>query len=355
MSTSHKLVLRSAVIAVFWHFWGGSAAHADPIRATPRYTITELGVRTPNTSQGNGVFVPLDLNNRGEVLGYFRGGEDGIYSNGSFEYGRGGSKFNDHRQYAGPYDSDINNGGQTVRTRTITNPDGSRSEHAVLATPNELSPSGREQDLGTAGARDSVPLALNDRGQVVGFLKHSDGRETPFFYDGSVMLDLGDLGVGSRTIATGINAAGQVVGGNGVGGNQAFLLDGGELTLLGVLGESGGHTYSVAKSINDHGQIVGVSTGGPFGEAAFLYENGLMQSLTSLIPTDLDWELIDATHVNNRGEIIGYGIHGGRGSYYLLTPTPVPEPSTLCVFAAIASTIAMRRFIRSRTEKRGHS
>jgi probable HAF family extracellular repeat protein len=64
--------------------------------------------------------------------------------------------------------------------------------------------------------------------------------------------------------------------------------------------------------------------GGAFtrgGRHAFLWQNGRMIGLNNLIPTNSGWELEDAYNINNKGQIVGQGIHNGKYRSFLLTPT----------------------------------
>jgi hypothetical protein len=75
---------------------------------------------------------------------------------------------------------------------------------------------------------------------------------------------------------------------------------------------------------------------------AFIYHNGAITDLNSLIDASLGWELIYATDINDRGQIVGYGLVNGQGHAFLLSP--VPEPSTaIIVGAAVLYVIASRR------------
>ncbi len=80
------------------------------------------------------------------------------------------------------------------------------------------------------GYTESVALAINDRGEVVGYsLNHLDERSRAFIYRNGVMQDLNDLipqGTGWEMIqAVGINDAGQIVGRALLDGKpHAFLL-----------------------------------------------------------------------------------------------------------------------------------
>lgn len=46
-----------------------------------------------------------------------------------------------------------------------------------------------------------------------------------------------------------------------------------------------------------------------------------MVDLNDLIPANSGWYLEATTGINNRGQIVGYGLHGGQQRAFLLTPT----------------------------------
>jgi probable HAF family extracellular repeat protein len=77
-----------------------------------------------------------------------------------------------------------------------------------------------------------------------------------------------------------------------------------------------------AEDINDAGQIVGWTTGG-----AYIYENGVVTNLNTLIPPGTGFNLQAATGINNAGQIVGYGFAGGRTRAFLLTPVPAGTPT----------------------------
>jgi probable HAF family extracellular repeat protein len=115
------------------------------------------------------------------------------------------------------------------------------------------------------------------------------------------------------------------------------------MTDLGTLGGS-----SYAYGINDSGTIVGYSWT-PNGDHphAFVYLNGVMIDLNSLIPSGAGWELLEAYGINNTGQIVGEGLWNGQAHAFRLDPalppgirtfgmlgtpfsiTSVPEPGTL--------------------------
>lgn len=196
------------------------------------------------------------------------------------------------------------------------------------------------------GGYSSQAYAINDSGQVVGasyfsveaihhaFLWNDadrDGRS-----DAGEMHDIGHLG-GEVAYAGGINDLGQVVGASAITRfipNHAFLwtdndgdwsADAGEMRDLGTLGGE----WSVARAINNSGQVIGESTlvVGETLDHAFLWEDGEMHDLNDLIPADSGWELTECYDINEQGQIAGSGWIGGEKHAYLLTA--VPEPATL--------------------------
>ena len=87
------------------------------------------------------------------------------------------------------------------------------------------------------------------------------------------------------------------------------------------LGSLGGNT-STGYSINNAGQVMGI-----VNRHAFLYSNGIMTDLNSLIDPNLQLTLTAATATNDLGQIVA---NGDDNRAYLLTP--VPEPGAWALF-----------------------
>ena len=71
-----------------------------------------------------------------------------------------------------------------------------------------------------------------------------------------------------------------------------------------------GDFASLALGINDRGQVVGASLAADFSERAFLWENGAMTDLNTLIPANSALYLQQAESINSSGQIVGFGVTG---------------------------------------------
>jgi len=164
-------------------------------------------------------------------------------------------------------------------------------------------------------------LGINEKGQIVGLSGPGGGLDHITLWDHGVAIDLGTLG-GDFGEAVAINNKGEICGTSttAIGGPDPFLWEDGVITDLGVLA---GDVDGVAYDINNRGQVVGYSESNPSDLTtghALLWENGGMISLQTMISTDSGWTLLQALGINNRGQIVGFGIHDGQYRAFLLTP-----------------------------------
>lgn len=174
-------------------------------------------------------------------------------------------------------------------------------------------------DLGTLGGLNSYAYDVNAAGKVVGEAMLSDDS-TPHacLWSGTTPIDLGTLG-GTKSAAYTINDAGQAAGfsdtASGASHACLFTLNAqGQVvsrTDLGALAAG----YSYAYDVNNSGQVVGTSG------TAFIYQNGQMSDLNSLLPAGTGWIVASANSINDYGQIAGWGLSwDGKPHALLVTP-----------------------------------
>lgn len=336
--------------------------------ALAAYTITDLGVG----------IIPRSINNSGQIAGSNAAGNLVMYSNGSLQdLGTfGGVLTNVHG-------TAINNNGQIAvdanysrayiyDSRTGNLQDMGYTGSFISISSSSISDSGRVTgrfnnpmqnfvyqngtitNIGQWG--NAFPYSLpviNNTGKIAGTASTASGWEPTSYIsdlDGSNAVPLGDLSNPTDgTYVTGINDHGDVVGraslpGGDLNTAHAFLYTAaGGMIDLGSLGGQ-----SNATDINNVDQIVGYY--GPSSvRHAFIYEDGVMSDLTSLLGEGSgSWDLICALSINDLGQIVGYGNLNGVSHGFLLTPegAPVPIPSA---FLLLGSGIAGLGIVRRRT------
>lgn len=184
------------------------------------------------------------------------------------------------------------------------------------------------------GDSTSAATAINEAGQVVGISGDCDiavgqrSARRSVLWDQDAVIDIGNLGGDYWHTPMDINEHGDVVGFSNpptvTGINfapVAFLWTrtGGIRSLGGV----GDDTTSQAVGINDRGQIVGVSQG-KNGTRAFLYQDGSMVDLNTLVVPGFPHRLLVAQHINDAGVITGRAVLQGTTIQVPFVATPVP-------------------------------
>jgi probable HAF family extracellular repeat protein len=195
-----------------------------------------------------------------------------------------------------------------------------------------------------------VAMSINDRGQTVGAAGTCGNTFPPPFSDGphavlwesdGSVVNLGTLGgtvnpasPGQGTIALAINNPGQVVGTSALNGNlanHAFLWT--SQKGMQDLGRLPGDTNSVGLGINDRSEIIGESFGaaGPINgnPRPFLWRNGIMADLNSLVTEDSPLYLLVVSAINNQGEIVGFGVTPAGDIHAFLATPQEGQPGSL--------------------------
>jgi probable HAF family extracellular repeat protein len=139
----------------------------------------------------------------------------------------------------------------------------------------------------------SVAMAISQRGVIVGWIEDTEGNKPG-------MWQLGELtSFQGRNLLRG----------------KAFSLNDSGLTMFQALGVSGGG----ANSVNSQGIIVGtIDTGGESRAAAWV--NGRLIDLRNAVAGAHNWTLEQATCINSKGHLVGWGTYSGKRRAFLLTP-----------------------------------
>jgi probable HAF family extracellular repeat protein len=183
----------------------------------------------------------------------------------------------------------------------------------------------------------------NIAGSLGGLMAHA------FRWQNNVMADLGILPGTEESWANSINDLGQIVGTSMRTDpetyevfSQSFLFSGDVMTALPVPS-----TESYATDINDSGHVVGtMRAGGGFSRyRAYIYADGVVTNLNSLIPAGSGLDLYAAYGINSSGQIVGTAIEvNGRNHAFLLTPvesgTPVLSISDATVTEGHSGTVS---------------
>ncbi len=211
----------------------------------------------------------------------------------------------------------INNRGNAVGYSYLD----SINRHAFLYDDSVMT------DIGSFGGYSGA-FAINDKALIVGFSSGQYNGVAHAFVDSDGVMT--DIEPATESYARDVNNRGQVVG-EFLTADQsafhAFLYRHGTFTDLG----SARSTETVAFAINDPGQVVGITqipydsvcSGVPctkYTQHAFFYEKGTIVDLNNLIQRPSAWELTWAFDINNRGQIVGYGLVNGKFRAFLLTP-----------------------------------
>lgn len=316
---------------------GALSAHAAPAL---RYRITLI-----ENLGGFAGASPVAINNEGVLVGKAPGSnwidrpfvwEDGV----SRDLGLGDGEFSTGTAV------DINDAGDIVATATVTNWD---RGYLVKA-------SGEVIDLNIQTGQRVYPTAINDKGLVVGFVPQGFNSMAISWSNG-VLRTLGELEPGGGSLAYDVNGRGDIlvqsfvsttlpdaafsvlfrdgqlniisgIGGmsinergdiaGGIGGTiQAALYQNGTVLGLGALDDD---IWSWAHGMNDFGDVVGYSDDRSETPRAFVYTDGVMHDLNTLVGPRSGWTLWVANDINERGQIIGQGHYQERDCGFLLTP-----------------------------------
>ncbi len=294
----------------------------------------------------------LSINDDGQIVGWAEGIEIGpgpyyiqnqVLRAVSFDSSGGGQNVNLKGVGSGSggesWGSAVNNNGQIVGW----------GAYGLLNKAASFDPSGGGSNLRLehGSGNNSRAYSINDSGQIVGWVQGGTNRNSR-----AAMFDTG--GADDKIIylsshgsyAYCINNHNQIVGQDN-GSAAIFDSLGGKANVnLGSLGSS----ESQANCINDLGQIIGWTSDSSYRRRAAWFDasgGGNNVDLNSLIDPSSGWFLAEATWINDRGQIVGYGQMGDQTHAFLLNPlgenSVVPEPGMVFLLMAGVPAIFCRR------------
>lgn len=339
------------------------------------YIFQDLG------TLGGGFSFANAVNGRGEVVGWAQNSrgltEPFYYRNGSM-IGLGILGFSQGQAV------DLNNRSEIL----ITAPIGSRMRSYLVQGGSVI-------DLGTLGGLATVANAMNDNGQIVGGSAASNNTFQAFLYsDGKMQaLTLSQPG-GFTRMANDINNRGDIVGYfSGTAGTQGYVITSGDFKEIPklprgssvaakindqgmVLGygvtDDGFHSFlwdgdgikeigtlggreTFATGINNLGQVVGRSQIEPVGPwHGFLYQDGTMFDLNDVTLDHAGWTILNATAINDLGQIVGLATSQDGLSHAVLL-IPVPEPSVITLLGLSLPILVVLGRMRANASRRRFS
>jgi probable HAF family extracellular repeat protein len=276
----------------------GTALGANPTDGTvttgPAYTITDMG-QLPHIADD----VAMQINRSGTVAFWSAIGDVSV----------GAAVWTGGTRHSLPLPAGyLNSMGRAINDRGQVAGWVSTSANAVdsaATVRGVVYTNGKVRLLGTLGGRDSQVTGIDAHGRTVGIADLPGHRRHAFLDDGKKMTDLGALPGGDFSEAFAINTAGDVVGvsDDPKGVKHAVLWHGGKIQDLGIL-PSG--SFSSAQAINDRGQVAGFSDSDD-GIHTFLTTGGRMQDLGTLgdepstaFSVNLGGDVVGASNVNER-------------------------------------------------------
>ncbi len=175
-------------------------------------------------------------------------------------------------------------------------------------------------DLGAPGG---MARAINDAGAVTGWRGTSASRNgRAFVWRAGTVEILPAIPGGVTSEGRGINSGGDVAGfgwtrdpSTGPAYRHGFAWIHGEMITIDSLPS---FTHTLPLSINDNRVVVGYCTGAT--QRAFLWEGSSTEDLTAKLSPDSGVTMTVAWSINSNGQVAGYGTSSGRTVGLLLTP-----------------------------------
>ena len=337
------------------------------VRADALYSVTDLGLASPTAnvtgqSQSNtGTGYPYlsgsnTLNSNGNYLGAlstaqqaaFQAGSFDLYSHpGTMPYPYGNTPFYNtsaDTYGGGTYDVVGSNQGPDYLTgiylRTSNNLGvtvGTAYENYSQGVPSRLVLFTPDPHAVTSQTTFSAPQTVQSPGFMGIVQTTSDGTYGQFYGTPAGINDHNSIALTEFSYSNGQTSLVPhlVTGGGKLDSWSADI-------ALGSLGGANGAAYA----LNNSNEVVGWSQIASGAQHAFLYANGAMTDLNSLIPVSSGIVLTSAVGIDAAGEIVAYGTDSsGQSHEYFLTPSeaPVPERASLAIMGFMIVAVAGRQ------------
>jgi len=306
------------------------------------YQIRDLG------TLGGETVVANDINNQGQIVG------SAMTKDGSL-HAVLWSPCNDMTDLNVPALNDasgvaINNRGQIIGTATY--------DAGLVGAQTFVISNGKLQFLPRPRDPDNnFAIDINDLGQILTFEIHIAGNEL-----GSTMLydpSLKTFAYVARDQSFAINNSGIIAGiqppaqyshvnpafsaryvdgyalnDNGVRVSRNYISEGGNIITVGdgqtmsILQKQAGSPYIDISEINNSNVFIGSAWSADPVKPLFgwIRDGNLLRDLNALIPRNSGWQILHANAINDKGQIVGDGLHNGLKRAFVLTPTGVPFP-----------------------------
>jgi probable HAF family extracellular repeat protein len=190
----------------------------------------------------------------------------------------------------------------------------------------------RMTDLGTLGGEDSDASAINDLGDIVGTASTAEGQSHVVLWRGEQSKRQGKPDDLSRAIpnfsyATAISNSGIIAGGiEEESSPKVWPCFQFERNRLHVFRPPTGYVHVGISSMNQHGVMVGAynkssAVPNPDYRPCIIISEKVLD-LNTLIKSKTDLVLLEPSHINDRGQIVGFGKRNGIVRAFLLNPLP---------------------------------
>jgi len=289
--------INSAGVVVGTYPFSASSSHGFLNRGKGVVDLGTLGGLSSNAAA---------INDKGEVLGNWTTASG---ERRGFIYYRGTRR--DIGVIAGQFTTftDINNAGYITAT-------GAAAEFPSGVRSYLRAPGGTYRDIGNLPFPEPTltnALALNNRNAIAGEsgeLTFPDQPLRAFTWTRGVMRDLGDFGFAPNG-GQAINDRGQITGymsvPTGFRSRVAFVYSHGRLTNIDGRPSTVEERSSTGNGINNYGHVVGASD----HLSGFIYRGRKMQSLNALIDRRLGWDIASPEAINDAGQIAATAYRGG--------------------------------------------